>query len=306
MTMESNSMIDMSLDEIIRLNRKAKKASGPKPSVKARPLAVKRANLLRSSLVKPMKSRQVTAARAIFQRAQRTAAIAARVAADAAALVSPANTTVQGTRRVGAAGPATTRNSRAISRNLAVRQRIMAVNRQIFQRQRRSRGVPGVVNRLGVQIQRQVQRQQRLRRFDNVQRLSRNNINSVNTFGTNFQRPTRQTPSLIAVGRQRRVTRVDNQRFGIRRRGGGQVIRAQTNMNAVSTTRYQHYIQQARALIRAQAERLSGTAGGFNNYNRYSRNNNSIYVDVPARSGVGDFNGNRFGGRTGRRGRFRR
>lgn len=89
------------LDEIIKLNRKAKKASGPKPSAKSRLLAVKRAGLLRSSLVKPMKSRQVTAARAIFQRARRTAAIAARVAADAAALVSPANTAIQGTRRIG-------------------------------------------------------------------------------------------------------------------------------------------------------------------------------------------------------------
>lgn len=94
--------------------------------------------------------------------------------------------------------------------------------------------------------------------------------------------------------------------FGIRRRGSGQVIRAQANMNAVSSTRYQHYIQQARALIRAQAERLSGTAGGFNNYNRYNRNNNSIYVDVPVRSGVGNSNGNRFGGRNNMRGRFRR
>ena len=37
-----------------------------------------------------MKSRQAFAARAIFQRARRTAVIAARVAADAAALVSPA------------------------------------------------------------------------------------------------------------------------------------------------------------------------------------------------------------------------
>lgn len=111
-----------------------------------------------------------------------------------------------------AAGPATTRNNRALSRNLAVRQRIMAVNRQIFRRQRRSRGVPEVVNRLGVQFQRQVQRQQRLRRSDNVQRLSRNNVNSNSAFSTNFQRPIRQNPPLNTVGRQRRITRASNQR----------------------------------------------------------------------------------------------
>ncbi|CUT98787.1 expressed protein [Echinococcus multilocularis] len=304
--MESNSMIDMSLDDIIKLNRRTKKASGSKPSLKARSLAVKRAGLIRSSLVKPMKSRQVTAARAIFQRARRTAAIAARVAADAAALVSPANTVAQSNRRIGAAGPAAARNNRAISRNLAVRQRIMAVNRQIFQRQRRSRGVPGALTRLGVRPQRQVQRQQRLQRPDTIRRLSRNN-NSSNTFGIGSQRSFRQNSSLNVIGRQRRVTRVDTQRFGIRRRGGGRMVGAQTNMSAMSSTRYQQYLQQARALIRAQAERVNPTAGGFNsrdNYNRYSRTS-SMYVDVPVRSGGGDFTGNRFGGRNGIRGRFR-
>lgn len=182
----------------------------------------------------------------------------------------------------------------------------MAVNRQIFQRQRRSRGVLGVVSRLGVPSQRQVRRQQRLGRSDNFQRFPRNGISNNSTLGTNFQRSIRQNPSLNAVGRQRRVTRVDNQRFGIRRRGAGQVIRTQANLNALTSIRYQQYIQQARALIRAQAERLTANAGGFNNYNRYSRNNNSIYVDVPVRRSVADLNGARFGGQSGVRGRFRR
>lgn len=78
------------LDEIIKLNKKANKPNPKKLSVKPLALSTKRAGSLRSSIAKPMKSRQASAARAIFQRARRTAAIAAKVAADAAALVSPA------------------------------------------------------------------------------------------------------------------------------------------------------------------------------------------------------------------------
>lgn len=59
------------------------------PVRRKRGIVVKKATALRPSLLKNMKSRQTLAAQAIFKRARQTAAIAAKVAADAAALVSP-------------------------------------------------------------------------------------------------------------------------------------------------------------------------------------------------------------------------
>ena len=81
------------------------------------------------------------------------------------------------------------------------------------------------------------------------------------------------------------------------RRGGSQMARQQIN-GGPSSSRYQQYLQQARALIRAQEERQ--------NVGNRNRGSNSIYIDVPARNGNA-FKSGRFNGRGGgARGRFRR
>lgn len=78
----------------------------PATGRKARPPVMRKslkksleATVLRPSLAKRMKSRQSSAALAIFQKARRTAAIAAKVAADAAAFVSSANYQPKSVRR---------------------------------------------------------------------------------------------------------------------------------------------------------------------------------------------------------------
>lgn len=81
------------LDEIIKLSKKNKQTD----SAKTGPVGKKRATIkrktaaLRPNLSRPMKSRQTAAAQAIFRRARKTAAIAAKVAADALALAAPSN-----------------------------------------------------------------------------------------------------------------------------------------------------------------------------------------------------------------------
>ncbi len=95
------------VDDIIKMEKKTKsaaakargrgKVSALRPSLNRG----KRVSALRPSLAKPMKSRQSSAALAIFQKARRTAAIAAKVAADAAAFVAPVNNTPQVAPRFG-------------------------------------------------------------------------------------------------------------------------------------------------------------------------------------------------------------
>ncbi|VDN08939.1 unnamed protein product [Dibothriocephalus latus] len=96
--MDLSSKIDMSLDDIIKSNRKNKQATGNasrKTSVRGRPGRVsalksplRKKSALRPNLAVTMKSRQSTTALAIFKKAQRTAAAAAKIAASAAAILS--------------------------------------------------------------------------------------------------------------------------------------------------------------------------------------------------------------------------
>lgn len=72
---------------------------------------------------------------------------------------------------------------------------------------------------------------------------------------------------------------------------------------------YQQYIQQARALIRAQQELRSSSlrSANRNRPNRNSNNSSNIYVDVPVRSNGLGYSGNLGRGRGAPRGgRFRR
>lgn len=91
----------------------------------------------------------------------------------------------------------------------------------------------------------------------------------------------------------------------------GQSNRARLNSSRISSLPpYQQYIEQARALIRAQEEMRNAPSPRSINRNGLSQNNaRNIFVDVPVRNNEagGDFRGgNRFvrGGRGG--GRFRR
>ncbi|VDD75817.1 unnamed protein product [Mesocestoides corti] len=323
------------LDEIIKLNRKNQKLGAGKPRARVRGLGVKRTAGLRASLARPMKSRQSSAALAIFQKARRTAAIAAKVAADAAALVAPSGVLSRNNRRIGGMSPPIFFNNRNLCqklavvgaeqfaclpsmsatlrcverfsvfwlpnccfssfdvarlcrqyelttpidnsggrnqpprmRNLAVRQRILAVNQQIYQRQRRRQEA----------ISRRQQQAQQIR-FTNTRQSTRTN----NTNG-NFQQQ-QFTRTQTARSRTWRGNQFNNRQLGrqVQVRGRNAVGLTVQTSNNIQSQRYQQYLAQARALIRAQQER---------------RNDNSLYVDAPVR--------NRGFSRNAGRGRFRR
>ncbi|BHF76206.1 hypothetical protein SprV_0501930400 [Sparganum proliferum] len=96
--MDLSSKIDMSLDDIIKSNKQNKQTAvnvagkssvrGRRGRVSALKSPLQKRSALRPNLAVTMKSRQSATALAIFRKAQRTAAAAAKIAASAAALLS--------------------------------------------------------------------------------------------------------------------------------------------------------------------------------------------------------------------------
>ncbi|VDN96424.1 unnamed protein product [Rodentolepis nana] len=298
--MEIGNAIDMSLDDIIKLNKKAKHPVVSKrvSAKKRRGIVAKKTAALRPSLLKNMKSRQTLAAQAIFKRAKQTAAIAAKVAADAAALVSPSYSAPN------------TGVTQANNRRMLVQRRIMTKKRILIRQrqQQQLRRSQDLRNRLNNLTQRQIQIpiQQQARSFNQRRSFNRGNRNNNNG---NLPRIQRVISNTAGGNRQwQNATQgVNRSRFSRR----GQLTRTGSNNSRMSSLpAYQQYIEQARALIRAQKEMRNTPTPTNVNRTRpnqtYARN---IFVDVPVKNNGagGDFrSGNRFvrGGRGDRR--FRR
>nr|CDS29561.1 expressed protein [Hymenolepis microstoma] len=298
--MEIGNVIDMSLDEIIKLNKKAKQPVVAKrvPARKKRGIVVKKTTALRPSLLKNMKSRQTLAAQAIFKRAKQTAAIAAKVAADAAALVSPSYSASN-------AGATRVNNRRMlVQRRILPKKRVIIRQRQ-QQQLRRSQDLRSRLNNIS-QRQMQIPVQQQARSITQRRSLNRGNRNNNNRNLLQIQRVISNT---AGGNRQWQDATLRVNRPILPRRGQSNGTRS-NNARTSSLPPYQQYIEQARALIRAQEE-MRNTSTPINvsrsrPNQTFARN---IFVDVPVRNNGagGDFrSGNRFvrGGRVARR--FRR
>ncbi|VDL37052.1 unnamed protein product [Hymenolepis diminuta] len=293
--MNASNAIDMSLDEIIKLNKKARQSRIP--IRRKRGIVVKKATALRPSLLKNMKSRQTLAAQAIFKRARQTAAIAAKVAADAAALVSPSYVASN-------AGAAQKKNRKLmVQRRILPKKRVLIRQRQ-QQQTRRNQDLRSHLNNLPHR-QNQVPNQRQIRPV-NARSLNRGSRNNNNR---NLPRNQRVLSSAAAGNRQWQSAPQRIIRSNLSRRG--QPNRARLNSSRMSSLPpYQQYIEQARALIRAQEEMRNASSPRSINRNGLSQNNaRNIFVDVPVRNNEagGDFRGGSRFVRAGRgAGRFRR
>ncbi|KAM3188281.1 hypothetical protein ACTXT7_000597 [Hymenolepis weldensis] len=305
--MDAGNAIDMSLDEIIKLNKKARRSRVAMtiPVRRKRGIVVKKATALRPSLLKNTKSRQTLAAQAIFKRAKQTAAIAAKVAADAAALVSPSYVACIPISSLANAGAAQMKNRKLmVQRRILSKKRVLIRQRQ-QQQMRRNQDLRSHLNNLP-QRQNQISNQRQVRPFNARRSLNRGSRNNNNR---NLPRNQRVLSNAASGNRQwqsapQRIIRPDFSRRG-------QSNRARLNSSRMtSLPPYQQYIEQARALIRAQEEMRNAPSLRSINRNGPSQNNaRNIFVDVPVRNSQagGDFRGgNRFvrGGRGA--GRFRR
>ncbi|KAM7536644.1 hypothetical protein Aperf_G00000088389 [Anoplocephala perfoliata] len=299
--MEVGNVIDLSLDEIIKLNKKSKQPSAAKagPSGKKRVAIKKKSAPLRANLSRPMKSRQITAAQVAFRRARRTAAIAAKAAADALALVAPSTGPGNNERGVGVGG--VSRNNRPMNRSSVARNQMLLRQQQ----RRRTRGTQDLRSRLNFPIQRQ--RRPPIQQAQSV--IGRRSVN----LRARYRKPIRGSGQRLVTTT---VARGSWQNASVPKRPmstrGGALNRAlPNNVASRGPAQYQQYIQQARALIRAQQELRDSSLGNAtrNRSTRNSNNNSNIYVDVPVRNTAGGFTGNRGRGRgrgASRGGRFRR
>ncbi|VDL91069.1 unnamed protein product [Schistocephalus solidus] len=245
--MDLSNKIDMSLDDIIKSNKKNKQAAasvarkasarGRAGRVSALKSPLQRKSALRPNLAVTMKSRQSATALAIFRKAQRTAAAAAKIAASAAALLStrPTQSRPPSTApdlRVTHINPGRIRRQMNSSANTARTLRNPTTRLPTRQRGGRLQNRPNNRQQSGVQRQfvgtsNGMTRQSAYRRQTQPQNLRFNN-----TLG----------------GQSRR---------GINRNGGQHsdyYYKPSRRAQIAQSRRNQEYLAQARALIRAQEE----------------------------------------------------